>query len=181
MARRGLNYYYYPRDSYGRLPKPSFENPRVFISHQKNDSDIARKIADYLEDAGIDTYFDQYDNSIDRSNPESVVKAIRTGIENSSHMLVLFSQNTFDSMWVPWEIGYAYRSPVTLGVLRLKGVAKDKLPEYLKVVKLISDIWDLNNLISTITQVTGDQLLTEGRIRRYSDSYHPLSQYMDSI
>ena len=79
-------------------------------------------------------------------------------------MLVLFSNNTFGSMWVPWEIGCAYRSPVTLGVLRLKGVAKDKLPEYLKVVKLISDIWDLNNLISTITQVTGDQLLTEGRI-----------------
>lgn len=181
MARRGINYYYL-RDSYnGILPKPSVDNPRVFISHQKKDSDVAAKIADYLLDAGIDVYFDQYDSSINRADPNSVVNAIRTGIENSSHMLVLFSPNTFDSMWVPWEIGYAYRSPVTLGVLRLKGVDKDKLPEYLKVVKLISDIWDLNNLISTITQVTGDQLLTEGRIRRYSDSYHPLSQYMDSI
>lgn len=181
MARRGINYYYL-RDSYnGILPKPSVDNPRVFISHQKKDSDIANKIADYLLDAGIDIYFDQFDKSIDRSNPQSVVTAIQRGIENSSHMLVLFSNNTFGSMWVPWEIGYAYRSPVALGVLRLKGVAKDKLPEYLKVVKLISDIWDLNNLISTITQVTGDQLLTEGRIRRYSDSYHPLSQYMDSI
>ena len=181
MARRGINYYYL-RDSYnGILPKPSVDNPRVFISHQKKDSDVAAKIADYLLDAGIDVYFDQYDSSINRADPNSVVNAIRTGIENSSHMLVLFSPNTFGSMWVPWEIGYAYRSPVTLGVLRLKGVAKDKLPEYLKVVKLISDIWDLNNLISTITQVTGDQLLTEGRIRRYSDSYHPLSQYMDSI
>ena len=181
MARRGINYYYL-RDSYnGILPKPSLEKPRVFISHQKKDSDVAGKIADYLLDAGIDVYFDQYDSSINRADPNSVVNAIKTGIENSSHMLVLFSPNTFGSMWVPWEIGFAYRSPVTLGVLRLKGVGKDKLPEYLKVVKLISDIWDLNNLISTITQVTGDQLLTEGRIRRYSDSYHPLSQYMDSI
>lgn len=181
MARRGLNYYYYPRDSYGRLPKPSLENPRVFISHQKKDSDVARKIADYLEDAGIDTYFDQYDSSIDRSDPESVVNAIRAGIENSTHMIVVFSPNTFDSMWVPWEIGYAYRSPVTLGVLRLKGVAKEKLPEYLKVVKLISDIWDLNILISAITQMSGNQLLSEGRICGYSDADHPLSQYMDSI
>ena len=181
MARRGFNYYYYPRDSYGRLPKPSLENPRVFISHQKKDSDIARKIADYLEDAGIDTYFDQYDSSIDRSNPESVVNAIRTGIENSTHMIVVFSSNTFDSMWVPWEIGYAYNTQIALNVLRLKGVAKDKLPEYLKVVKVILDIWDLNQLISNLTRIDRDNLLTEGRIKMYSDSIHPLSEYMDSI
>ena len=181
MARRGINYYYL-RDSYnGILPKPSVDNPRVFISHQKKDSDVAAKIADYLLDAGIDVYFDQYDSSINRADPNSVVNAIRTGIENSSHMLVLFSPNTFDSMWVPWEIGYAYNSQIALNVLRLKDVPKDKLPEYLKVVKVILDIWDLNQLISNLTKKDRNSLLTEGRIRMYSDSIHPLSEYMDSI
>lgn len=181
MAGRGINYYYL-RDSYnGILPKPSIEKPRVFISHQKKDSDVAGKIADYLLDAGIDVYFDQYDSSINRADPNSVVNAIRTGIENSSHMLVLISPNTFGSMWVPWEIGYAYNSQIALNVLRLKEVPKDKLPEYLKVVKVILDIWDLNQLISNLTSVTRKQLLTEGRIRNYSDITHPLSQYMDSI
>ena len=181
MAGRGINYYYL-RDSYhGILPKPTVEKPRVFISHQKRDSDVAGKIADYLLDAGIDVYFDQYDSSINRADPNSVVNAIRTGIENSSHMLVLFSPNTFGSMWVPWEIGYAYNSQIALNVLRLKEVPKDKLPEYLKVVKVILDIWDLNQLISNLTNVTREQLLTEGRIRNYSDIIHPLSQYMDSI
>lgn len=181
MTRKGLNYFYYPKDAYGRIPKPSLESPRVFISHQKKDSDVAGKIANYLLDAGIDVYFDQYDTSINRADPNSVVNAIRTGIENSSHMLVLISPNTFGSMWVPWEIGYAYNSQVALNVLRLKGVPKDKLPEYLKVVKVILDIWDLNQLISNLTNVTSDQLLTEGRIRKYSDIIHPLSQFMDSI
>lgn len=181
MAGRGINYYYL-RDSYnGILPKPTVEKPRVFISHQKRDSDVAGKITDYLLDAGIDVYFDQYDSSINRADPNSVVNAIRTGIENSSHMLVLFSPNTFGSMWVPWEIGYAYNSQIALNVLRLKEVPKDKLPEYLKVVKVILDIWDLNQLISNLTNVTREQLLTEGRIRNYSDIIHPLSQYMDSI
>lgn len=181
MARRGINYYYL-RDSYnGILPKASVDNPRVFISHQKKDSDVAAKIADYLLDAGVDVYFDQYDSSINRADPNSVVNAIRTGIENSSHMLVLFSPNTFDSMWVPWEIGYAYNSLIALNVLRLKGVPKDKLPEYLKVVKVILDIWDLNQLISNLTKKDRNSLLTEGRIRMYSDSIHPLSEYMDSI
>lgn len=181
MARKGLNYFYL-RDSYHDiLPSASLNNPRVFISHQKKNSDVARIIADYLEEAGIDIYFDQYDGKIDRSNPESVVSAIQYGIHNSTHMLVLFSPNTFDSMWVPWEIGYAYHSAIILGVLRLKGVPKNRLPEYLKVVKLISDIWDLNQLISDMTRIQRSQLLTEGRIREYNDSVHPLWQYMDSI
>ena len=181
MARKGLNYFYL-RDSYHDiLPSASLNNPRVFISHQKKNSDVARIIADYLEEAGIDIYFDQYDGKIDRSNPESVVSAIQYGIHNSTHMLVLFSPNTFDSMWVPWEIGYAYNSLIALNVLRLKGVPKDKLPEYLKVVKVILDIWDLNQLISNLTKKDRNSLLTEGRIRMYSDSIHPLSEYMDSI
>ena len=181
MARKGLNYYYL-RDSYnGILPKPSIEKPRVFISHQKKDSDVAGKIADYLLDAGIDVYFDQYDSSINRSDPKSVVNAIRTGIENSSHMIVLFSPNTFGSMWVPWEIGYAYRSQIALNVLKLKGVSKYELPDYLKVVKIILDIYDLNVLISNVTRVTGDQLITEGRISNYTNTLHPLNSYMDSF
>lgn len=182
MSVRGTNYFYYINERYGRNePIPVRTNPRVFISHQKKDSEIANVVAEYLLDAGIDIYFDQYDKSINRSDPQSVVKAIRRGIENSSHMLVLFSPNTFGSLWVPWEIGYAYNSPVTLGVLRMKGVAKDQLPEYLKVIKLVSDIWDLNQLISNITNTNREQLLTEGRIRKYSDFANPLNRYMDSI
>lgn len=180
MARRGINYYYLRETYHDVLPSPSVENPRVFISHQKKDSDIAGKIADYLVEAGVDIYFDQYDGSINRSDPSSVVKAIRYGIENSTHMLVVFSPNTFGSMWVPWEIGYAYNSQVSLNVLRLKGVPKDQLPEYLRVVKVILDIWDLNQLISNLTKVDSTQLVTEGRIRNYSDSVHPLSLYLDT-
>ena len=96
-------------------------------------------------------------------------------------MLVVFSPNTLDSMWVPWEIGYAYTFPVTIGVLRIKGVPKSELPDYLKVVKVVSDIWDLNQFISNLTNTDGIHLLNEGRIKSYSDIYHPLRKYMDSI
>lgn len=84
-------------------------------------------------------------------------------------------------MWVPWEIGYTYNSHVTLGVLRVKSVPKNELPEYLKVVKVVSDIWDMNQFISNLTKADRAHLLTEGRIRRYSDSNHPLSQYIFNI
>ena len=105
---------------------------------------------------------------------------IRRGIENSSHMLVLFSINTFGSMWVPWEIGYAYNSAVSLNVLRLKGVPKEKLPEYLKVVKMVMSIYQLNSLIADIRKINRDQLLLENGSFSESNVYNPLNNIMDS-
>ena len=76
MAKRGINYYYL-WDSYnGNLPRPSLEKPRVFISHQKKDSEAAKVVADYLQDAGVDVYFDQYDSNINRSDPQSFNNSI---------------------------------------------------------------------------------------------------------
>ena len=179
MTKRGINYYHL-RDAYnGNLPRPSLENPRVFISHQKKDSEAARIIADYLQEAGIDVYFDQYDKSINRADPQSVVNAIKRGIENSTHMLVLFSINTFGSMWVPWEIGYAYNSVVTLNVLRLKGVDKDRLPEYLKVVNTVMSIFQLNSLISNIRRTNREQLILENSSFSENNTTHVLNKIMD--
>lgn len=179
MTKRGINYYYL-RDAYnGNLPRPSLESPRVFISHQKKDSDTAKIIADYLQEAGIDVYFDQYDESINRADPQSVVNAIKRGIENSTHMLVLFSINTFGSMWVPWEIGYAYNSVVTLNVLRLKGVDKDRLPEYLKVVNTVMSIFQLNSLISKIRRTNREQLILENSSYSENNATHVLNKIMD--
>lgn len=31
----------------------------VFISHQRKDKTVARAIADYIKDAGVDVYFDE--------------------------------------------------------------------------------------------------------------------------
>ena len=181
MANRGINYFSYINEMYRNFkPIPQRHNPRVFISHQKKDSDVANTVAEYLLNAGIDIYFDQYDKSIDRSDPHSVVTAIRRGIENSSHMLVIFSQNTFGSMWVPWEIGYAYNSPVNLNVLRLKGVTEERLPEYLKVVKMVMSIYQLNDLISSVRGISRDNLLMENRTFSENNASHPLNRIMDS-
>lgn len=178
MSKRGINYYYL-WDSYnGNLPRPSLERPRVFISHQKRDSEAAKVVADYLQDAGIDVYFDQYDSSINRSDPQSVVNAIKRGIENSTHMLVLFSPNTFGSMWVPWEIGYAYNSVVTLNVVRLKGVEKGNLPEYLKVVKTVMSIYQLNSLIASIKNINRAQLILENTSFSENNPTHMLNNIM---
>ena len=77
----------------------------VFISHQRNDKSVAKEIANYIYKSGVDIYFDEYDRSINRDDPQSVVNAIKTGIRNSTHMLCILSQNALQSKWMPWEIG----------------------------------------------------------------------------
>ena len=53
-----LNRYYYPTKYESRNKVLSLGIKCVFISHQQKDKDAAKKIADYLIEAGIDVYFD---------------------------------------------------------------------------------------------------------------------------
>lgn len=149
----------------------------VFISHQKNDSGAARKIADYLIRAGIDVYFDEYDKSINRSDPKSVVAAIKRGLDASSHLLVLLSSNALASTWVPWEVGYGYRKNVA--GLTLKEVAKVTLPEYLQVIPIVKGTLSLNEFVSRLTGIGQEAMINENRLTRYFSAYHPLSDILD--
>ena len=145
----------------------------VFISHQRKDKTVARAIADYIKNAGVDVYFDEYDKSIDRSNPDKLTASIKRGIDFSNYMLVLISPNTLNSKWVPWEVGYGY-DKVELSVLTLKGIKEELLPEYLKTTKVRRNYTALQSLIQHIKP----ELITESQVRMFS-STHPLFDILD--
>ena len=119
----------------------------VFISYQSKDRADAAKVADYFLTMGIDVYFDQYDNDLrlqsQNNDPATLVNALCKGINNSSHMIVIVSPTTLESKWVPFEIGFGY-DKTSVRALCLKGIPKGGLPEYLRTVKIIRDLWDLN-------------------------------------
>ena len=148
----------------------------IFISHQKKDAGAARKIADYMMKAGIDVYFDEYDTSINRFDPNSVVAAIKRGLDASSHLLVLLSSNALASTWVPWEVGYGYHKNV-FG-LTLKEVAYTSLPEYLQVIQIVKGINSLNEFMSGLTGIGQEAMINENRMTRVFDSYHPLNNIL---
>lgn len=88
---RGINYINVREDH------PFKHSNCIFISHQKADRVSAKKIADFLISKGIDVYFDEYDQSIDRSNPDKLTAAIQRGIDFSKYMLVIISPDTLNS------------------------------------------------------------------------------------
>jgi hypothetical protein len=179
-----LNRYYSSTKYESRDKVLSFGIKCVFISHQQKDKDDAKKIADYLINAGIDVYFDAYDGDLrihhQSNNAKAVTDSIRRGINNSSHMLVLVSPNTLSSTWVPFEIGYGY-DKTDLFVLCLKGILKGGLPEYVRSATIVRDIYDLNNLISRISKIDKEILLEAKMMSDYGSRTNPLSSVMDAM
>lgn len=154
----------------------------VFISHQRSDKAEAKKVADFLERCGIDVYFDKYDQELQQAwlsdNPKGVVNAIKSGVQSSTHMLVLVSPNTLRSEWVPFEIGYGYDNLSVLA-LTLKGVLSKDIPDYIKVVPIIRDIYDIDKF----AKEKGNKYLMESRHITKNAGYekHPLYGVMDNI
>lgn len=149
----------------------------IFISHQKHDSSNARMIADYLLNAGIDVYFDEYDTSIDRDNPISVVNAIKRGILNSTHLLCLLSRHALNSKWIPWEIGYGYDRTKVIG-LTLDELSHAVLPEYLQIVEVLRGTSTLNQFISRLVGKPESSLIVEKRLFS-AIQQHPLDEILN--
>ncbi len=177
----GLNRFYL-KDESSILWRKNYGIKCVFISHQKDDASICRKIADYFINAGIDVYFDEYDSDLkihrQTNNPQWVVDAIKKGINKSSHMLCVFSPNTLYSKWVPWEIGYGY-DKTDLSALTLKGITDSQLPEYLKTVPIIRGTKSLNEYISNIEGKVQSRMFSDGLILEHTKGLHPLDNYLD--
>jgi hypothetical protein len=154
----------------------------VFLSHQQKDKNTCKKIADYLLNADIDVYFDEYDEDLKNyrqsNNPQGVVDSIRIGINNSSHMLVIVSPNTIESRWVPWEIGYGYEK-TDLGVLTLKGIHENDLPDYLKTTKVLRGTKSLNSYLAGLTGIYESSMEKQNLITNYKHLFHPLDDCLD--
>ena len=93
-------------------------------------------------------------------------------------MLVVVSPNTIYSSWVPWEIGYGYDS-TQLGVLTLKGIKDESLPDYLKTSTVVRGTKSLNEYIAKITNNIQSIMESKNLVKSYSMSSHPLDNYLD--
>lgn len=169
--------------------------PCVFLSHKKEDKAACIEIANYLRDAGIDYYLDiedhglQYASSV--NDPIKITESIKKGIRESTHMMVVVSEKTAQSQWVPFEIGYGHASildqdrlaiesnKIKLSVLTLKDIAEKTLPDYLRTGYVIKGTKSLNDFISKISDRLEKSMLNERRIFSHSNMGHPLDNVLN--
>lgn len=172
--------------------------PCVFLSHKKEDKEACRQIAEYLKKAEIDYYLDEEDlmlqTAVKSNDPHRITESIKKGIRESTHMLCVISEKTYQSNWVPFEVGYGHAAiidksmvensrdkQIKLSILILKDLSEKQLPDYMKVGYLIGGSKGLNKYISELSDKREYQLVNEGKIERkmYSHSSHSLDNYLN--
>lgn len=168
------------------------DRPCVFLSHKKEDKNECKKIAEYLKEAEIDYFLDELDKDLQQAaaqgNPELITESIKKGIRESTHMLVVVSEKTYKSQWVPFEIGYGHSAildkgleegKIKLSVLTLKDISEKNLPDYLQVAFIIRGTKSLNEYISNITNKLEKSLIYESKIFSHTKMRHPLDNVLN--
>lgn len=81
--------------------------PSVFLSHSHADRDIVEPAANFLASLGVIVYVDWMDPEMPAVTNPDTARRIREMIKLNRRFLVLATQRSLESRWVPWELGYA--------------------------------------------------------------------------
>ena len=123
------------------------ETSDVFLSYKHSDRDTAFGLAEHLHRRGRRVFIDIHDDSL-LPGEKDLDKALITAITNADTIVVIVSDATQGSWWVPWEIGVS--TPFEKPRAMYKPMARFGLPAYLeKLLRLRSfeeaDAWVLRN------------------------------------
>ncbi|MBB3918108.1 toll/interleukin-1 receptor domain-containing protein (plasmid) [Rhizobium bangladeshense] len=112
---------------------------KVFVSHKKEDSGTASKVAERIKTNGIATYLDVIDDALASDGPE-LADHIRKRMSECDQLVAVLSTATKDSWWVPWEIGVASEKDFRIASYAEQYIS---LPSYLQkwpVLQTMSEV-----------------------------------------
>lgn len=79
----------------------------VFLSHSNKDAACLRGVIAFLKNFGADVYIDLNDITLPQNPSQETAKKLKEQIQKCSKVVVLVSENSKDSKWIPWEVGIA--------------------------------------------------------------------------
>lgn len=120
---------------------------KVFISHKKEDSLEASKVAIYLKAHSVESYLDVMEN-ITIDDPKALTEHLKSRMHECSDLLVVLSNKTWESWWVPFEIGMAAEKDFPM-VSYMKDLIKP--PEYLQYYPALKSYSDISKYVQKST------------------------------
>lgn len=123
---------------------------QIFISHNINDKNIARKLADDLNSKGIKVWIDEAEIKLG----DSLIRKIREGIDIVDYLLVLLSKHSIDSEWVTKEVDIAMNQEIEGKTVKVLPVLLDDidLPGFLKG-KMYGDLRTMDQYDTLLSQI----------------------------
>lgn len=135
---------------------------KIFISHKLQDSATANLIAKELKEIKVDYYLDVLDNSI-TENGKELTNHIRANLNKCTDIIVVMSNITKFSQWVPFEVGMAAQKDMPTATFLKEDVS---LPDYLQYWPRLKKSTDIREYVSARNDVE----------REYSAIYEFASQ-----
>ena len=111
---------------------------KVFISHKKEDAAQALSITQAFKLQGIDAYLDLLDDI--GENGKALTEHIKGQLNSCTDIIVVMSENTKYSWWVPFEIGMSAQIDMPTASFLQSGVVLPNYLSYWPRLKTISDI-----------------------------------------
>jgi hypothetical protein len=136
---------------------------KIFISYAKNDSETAFKICDTLERSGFGCWIAPRDIMAG----ENWGKAIIKGINNCKLMVMVFSEDSNDSVQVLREIERAVHKKIPIILFRISDIEpSEELEYYVSAVHWLDAISDpidqhIESLRNTVVMTFGEMVEAE--------------------
>lgn len=144
--------------------------PKVFISHRQADATRAKKWVDLLTSKGIASYLDVLDPTPQQLNGRAVSKYLHDQLKACTHTLVVFTENTAGSMWMPFEIGIATERDIGIAIDLF--MSNPNLPEYLLEWPVLRSQNHYGAFVSQLRIAESEQRSYKSLGMRYSDQFH---------
>lgn len=122
------------------------EDSEVFLSYQHVDQSTALGLATDLDRQGRRVFIDVHDDTL-VPGQHDLDDALVTAISKSDTMIIIVSDETQVSWWVPWEIGVStpFRKPKAM----YKPQARQPLPTYLEKLRRLRNSTEANSWVLT--------------------------------
>ena len=123
---------------------PHTEKSEVFLSYQHSDQGTALQLAADLDRLGRYVFIDVHDDTLVPGDRD-LDDALTTAIANADTMVVVVSDETQGSWWVPWEIGVSTPSRKPRAMYR--PLVSRPLPAYLQKLERLQDYVTTNRWV----------------------------------
>lgn len=122
-----------------------FKTYDIFLSHSYQDAEVILGLKKALEDFGYEVYVDWIDDKqLSRDNVNAhTANQLRNRMKNCRSLFFATSENSSDSKWMPWELGYydGFRGKVAILPINNSSYQKDTFEgqEYLGLYNYVID------------------------------------------
>lgn len=117
----------------------------IFLSHSHQDADIVNDVIAFLLSMGQTVYVDWLDPTMPKVTSGETAERIKNRILQCERFMVLLTERSKESKWVPWELGFADgKKPIeNIAILPIKRLSATndstfKGLEYMELYPIIS-------------------------------------------